>query len=82
MGSRMTSLLSAMKKQVSRKEKYTEASGESGELQEGKENGVETDERKDDITYADLDKSAMTSATVAVENEKTTYADIKPGTKE
>ena len=28
---------------------------------EGKENGVETDERKDDITYADLDKSAMTS---------------------
>jgi len=82
MGSRMTSLLSAMKKQVSRKEKYTEAGGESGELQEGKENGVETDERKDDITYADLDKSAMTSATVAVENEKTTYADIKPGTKE
>jgi len=86
MSSRVTSLLSAMKKQVSRKEKYTEASGESGEvnmpLQEGKENGVETDERKDDITYADLDKSAMTSATVAVENEKTTYADIKPGTKE
>jgi len=82
MSSRMTSLLSAMKKQVSRKEKYTEASGESGELHEGKENGVETDERKDDITYADLDKSAMTSATVAVENEKTTYADIKPGTKE
>merc|ERR1712045_1018526 len=40
MSSRMTSLLSAMKKQVSRKEKYTEASGESGEvntpLQEGK----------------------------------------------
>ena len=32
MGSRMTSLLSAMKKQVSRKEKYTEASGESGEV--------------------------------------------------
>merc|ERR1711902_23337 len=99
MSSRVTSLLSAMKKQVSRKEKYTEASGESGELprkifqtqvspstddmpqllQEGKENGVETDERKDDITYADLDKSAMTSATVTVENEKTTYADIKPG---
>ena len=27
---------------------------------EGKENGVETDERKDDsIVYADLDKSAM-----------------------
>ena len=32
MGSRMTSLLSAMKKQVSRKEKYTEAGGESGEV--------------------------------------------------
>ena len=31
-GSRMTSLLSAMKKQVSRKEKYTEAGGESGEV--------------------------------------------------
>ena len=32
MSSRVTSLLSAMKKQVSRKEKYTEASGESGEV--------------------------------------------------
>ena len=78
---------------------------------EGKENGIETDERKDDsIVYADLDKSAMSEGTeisfeptlskclnfsygwliliafagssVAVENEKTTYAEIKPGTKE
>jgi len=51
---------------------------------EGKENGVETDERKDDsIVYADLDKSAMSEgSSVAVENEKTTYAEIKPGTKE
>lgn len=32
MSSRVTSLLSAMKKQVSRKEKYSEASGESGEV--------------------------------------------------
>jgi len=51
---------------------------------EGKENGIETDERKDDsIVYADLDKSAMSEgSSVAVENEKTTYAEIKPGTKE
>jgi len=56
------------------------------QLQEGKENGIETDERKDDsIVYADLDKSAMSSASatkVAVENEKTAYAEIKPETKE
>jgi len=82
---RMTSLLSAMKKSVGgRREKYSEG-GES-ELQdnEGKENGIETDERKDDsIVYADLDKSAMSGgSSVAVENEKTTYAEIKPGTKE
>ena len=32
MTSRMTSLLSAMKKTVSRKEKYAEAGGESGEV--------------------------------------------------
>jgi len=82
---RMTSLLSAVKKSVGgRREKYSEG-GES-ELQdnEGKENGIETDERKDDsIVYADLDKSAMSGgSSVAVENEKTTYAEIKPGTKE
>jgi len=81
---RMTSLLTAMKASVGgRREKYSE--GES-ELQdnEGKENGIETDERKDDsIVYADLDKSAMSEgSSVAVENEKTTYAEIKPGTKE
>merc|ERR1719230_2527642 len=56
---RMTSLLTAMKASVGgRREKYSE--GES-ELQdnEGKESGIETDERKDDsIVYADLDKSA------------------------
>merc|ERR1712227_944981 len=68
---KMTSLLSVMKKSVgSRKEKYSE--GAESELQEGKENGIETDERKDDsIVYADLDKSAMSSASatkVAVEN--------------
>jgi len=86
MGSKVSSLLSAMKKSVgSRKEKYSEG-GE--ELQEGKENGVETDERKDDsIVYADLDKSAMSAtgalgAKVSIENETTTYADIKPDTKE
>ena len=34
------------------------------QLQEGKENGIETDERKDDsIVYADLDKSAMSGKT-------------------
>merc|ERR1712012_1037646 len=75
---KMTSLLSVMKKSVgSRKEKYSE--GAESELQEGKENGIETDERKDDsIVYADLDKSAMSSASstkVAVENEKTAYAE-------
>jgi len=86
MGSKVSSFLSAMKKSVgSRKEKYSEG-GE--ELQEGKENGVETDERKDDsIVYADLDKSAMSAtgalgAKVSIENETTTYADIKPDTKE
>ena len=32
---------------------------------EGKENGIETDERKDDsIVYADLDKSAMSEGRV------------------
>merc|ERR1712029_349074 len=82
---KMTSLLSVMKKSVgSRKEKYSE--GAESKLQEGKENGIETDERKDDsIVYADLDKSAMSSASgtkVAVENEKTAYAEIKPETKE
>merc|ERR1712038_1376957 len=82
---RMTSLFSAVKSRVGgRREKYSEG-GES-ELQdnEGKENGIETDERKDDsIVYADLDKSAMSGgSSVAVENEKTTYAEIKPGTKE
>jgi len=86
---KMTSLLSAMKKSVgSRKEKYSEGSESEVKtpLQEGKENGIETDERKDDsIVYADLDKSAMSSASatkVAVENEKTAYAEIKPETKE
>jgi len=82
---RMTRIFSAVKSRVGgRREKYSEG-GES-ELQdnEGKENGVETDERKDDsIVYADLDKSAMSEgSSVAVENEKTTYAEIKPGTKE
>merc|ERR1719297_29898 len=78
---RVTSLLSAVKKSVGgRKEKYSEAGGEGGELQEGKENGVATE---DDLQYADLDKSAMSSAaTVAVENEKTVYAEIRPETKE
>jgi len=82
---RMTRIFSVVKNRVGgRREKYSEG-GES-ELQdnEGKENGVETDERKDDsIVYADLDKSAMSEgSSVAVENEKTTYAEIKPGTKE
>jgi len=82
MTAKMTSLFSAVKKSVGgRKEKYSEG-GEAGELQtEGKENGVETDERKDDsIVYADLDKSAMsvTGSKVSVENEKTTYAEIRP----
>jgi len=82
---RMTSLFSAVRKTVGgRREKYNE--GVESELQdnEGKENGIETDERKDDsIVYADLDKSAMSEGnSVAVENEKTTYAEIKPGTKE
>jgi len=86
---RMTSLLSAVKKSVGgRREKYSEGGESEVKLplqdNEGKENGVETDERKDDsIVYADLDKSAMSGGTsVAVENEKTTYAEIKPGTKE
>merc|ERR1719331_1385414 len=82
---RMTRIFSVVKNRVGgRREKYSEG-GES-ELQdnEGKENGVETDERKDDsIVYADLDKSAMSEgSSVAAENEKTTYAEIKPGTKE
>jgi len=86
MTAKMTSLFSAVKKSVGgRKEKYSEG-GEAGEVKlplqtEGKENGVETDERKDDsIVYADLDKSAMsvTGSKVSVENEKTTYAEIKP----
>merc|ERR1712045_303936 len=86
---RMTSLLSAVKKSVGgRREKYSEGGESEVKLplqdNEGKENGIETDERKDDsIVYADLDKSAMSGgSSVAVENEKTTYAEIKPGTKE
>merc|ERR1712038_1033387 len=86
---RMTSLFSAVKSRVGgRREKYSEGGESEVKLplqdNEGKENGIETDERKDDsIVYADLDKSAMSEgSSVAVENEKTTYAEIKPGTKE
>jgi len=57
--------------------------GESEEvpLAEGEEKKDEASEldNKDDIVYADLDKSAMTegNATISVENEKTEYAEIK-----
>lgn len=85
----MTRIFSAVKSRVGgRREKYSEGGESEVKLplqdNEGKENGVETDERKDDsIVYADLDKSAMSEgSSVAVENEKTTYAEIKPGTKE
>jgi len=86
---RMTRIFSVVKNRVGgRREKYSEGGESEVKLplqdNEGKENGVETDERKDDsIVYADLDKSALSEgSSVAVENEKTTYAEIKPGTKE
>jgi len=86
---RMTRIFSVVKNRVGgRREKYSEGGESEVKLplqdNEGKDNGVETDERKDDsIVYADLDKSAMSEgSSVAVENEKTTYAEIKPGTKE
>jgi len=77
---RVTSLLSAMKKTVASKKSGGSGGAESEELKEGEERKEgETEDNKDDIVYADLDKSAMSDggATVTVENEKTEYAEIQ-----
>jgi len=76
---RVTSLLSAMKKTVASK-KSGGGGAESEELKEGEERKEgEAEDNKDDIVYADLDKSALSDggATVTVENEKTEYAEIQ-----
>jgi len=79
---RMTSLLTAMKKTVGGPKKSSPASPptEAEELKQSEETGEDSEEdKKDDIVYADLDKSAMSEGNVAlsVENEKTEYAEIK-----
>lgn len=85
---RFSGILSAMKKSVSKKEKYAETESEvklqeNGDKKEGEE---ETAEKKDDsIVYADLDKSAMSEGkrpSVTIENEKSEYAEITPQAKE
>lgn len=85
---RFSGLLSAMKKTVSKKEKYSETEPEV-KLQEGEEKKDEDDDsadKKDDsIVYADLDKSAMSEGkrpSVTIENEKSEYAEISPQAKE
>jgi len=77
---RMTGLLTAMKKTMSPAKKPASNTPESEELKEGEEKKDDIESKdKDDIVYADLDKSAMTegNATISVENEKTEYAEIK-----
>jgi len=87
---RFSGILSAMKKTVSKKEKYAEAESEVKvplqESEEKKEGGEDAAEKKDDsIVYADLDKSAMSEGkrpSITVENEKSEYAEITPQPKE
>lgn len=77
---RVTSLLSAMKKTVGGPKKAPNPA-EAEELNQEEEKAETAEaEKKDDIVYADLDKSAMSegNATLSVENEKTEYAEIKP----
>lgn len=51
------------------------------QLHDGEEKKDPENGEKDDITYADLDKNALTGnrkSSLTVENEKTEYAEIKP----
>lgn len=52
------------------------------QLNDGEEKKDAENGEKDDITYADLDKDALSSAprksSLTVEDEKTQYAEIKP----
>merc|ERR1712083_705171 len=81
---RFSGILSAMKKTVSKKEKYAETESEVKlqESEEKKDGAEDAAEKKDDsIVYADLDKSAMSEGkrpSITVENEKSEYAEISP----
>lgn len=83
---RFSGILSAMKKTVSKKEKYAETESELQESEEKKDGAEDAAEKKDDsIVYADLDKSAMSEGkrpSITVENEKSEYAEISPQAKE
>lgn len=85
---RFSGILSAMKKTVSKKEKYAETESEVKlqESEEKKDGAEDAAEKKDDsIVYADLDKSAMSEGkrpSITVENEKSEYAEISPQAKE
>jgi len=81
MVSRVTNLLSAMKKTVKKPKdgiKYTAETPESEmKLHENEE---KKEGENDNVVYADLDKSALGTGTrrESAEKESTEYAEIKP----
>jgi len=79
LNAQMTSLLTAFKKALPSPRKSA-GSPESEEVKLKDSEEKDLEKNKDDIVYADLDKTALSdgNTTVTVEDEKTEYAEIKP----